>query len=180
MAQCAITPLPCFLAALKVNRIINRPQSGDDEALPYLKQLIDEEPHEGALSPSQTLLCAFFPHATASSVGATREATHRQDSSAPYWTLLQKFAFYGCPKCCDFIVKAGADLNVVDQSGNRALDLARFGQSPAHRDMTVTLQKAMRAWRADEALRRIREAKEDAEAKCHRVQAPRFVVVEDL
>jgi hypothetical protein len=63
-----------------VNRLVNQTAGGDEEALPYLA----------------TLLASGYD---------AQEATHQQDSSPPFWTLLHKFAFYGCPKCTDLIVK---------------------------------------------------------------------------
>jgi len=52
-------------------------------------------------------------------------------------------------------LQAGADLSAVDASGNRPLDLARYGQSPQHRDVAQTLTDAMRKWRADQAIRKV-------------------------
>lgn len=46
-------------------------------------------------------------------------------------------------------------MSAVDASGNRPLDLARYGQSPQHRDVAQTLTDAMRKWRADQAIRKV-------------------------
>ena len=54
-----------------VNRIVNSPGKGDEEALPYLKALCSED------------------------AASLYEATHTQDTAPPFWTLLHKFAFYG-------------------------------------------------------------------------------------
>lgn len=62
-----------------MNRLINQAVGGDDEALPYLKTLLASEYAD--------------------------EALHQQDNAKPYWTLLHKFAFYGCPKCADIVIK---------------------------------------------------------------------------
>jgi hypothetical protein len=121
-----------------VNRIINRPVNGDEEALIYLKMLVEGED--------------------------AYEATHSRDVCAPSWTLMHKLAFYGCPKCVSYLVKHDADLFALDDEGNRPLDLARFGASPAHRDIAIQLMDAMRKWKASDALRKIREAKEMEEA----------------
>jgi len=66
----------------QVNRLVNQTAGGDDEALPYLKTLLASEYAD--------------------------EALHQQDNASPYWTLLHKFAFYGCPKCADIVIKVGS------------------------------------------------------------------------
>ena len=44
------------------------------------------------------------------------------------------------------------------------VSVARYGQSPQHRDITKSLTLAMRKWRENEAIRKIKEAKEAEEA----------------
>lgn len=83
----------------RINLIVTRPTNGDDEAYSYLVKLVDEDPYE---------------------------ATHGADTAPPHWTLLHKFAFFGCPRCADYLVQHGGNLNATDDARNRPIDLARY------------------------------------------------------
>ena len=111
---------------------------GDIEARPFLVKLLEEDPWE---------------------------ALHHQDTHPPFFSLLHKFSLHGCPRCVDVLVRAGADLYQLDAEGNRAIDLARYCQSPNHRDVVVTLQEAMIKQKRREArcaAKNAKRAKEEA------------------